>query len=318
MADCLLFFATDVHGSERCFRKWINAAEAYGADTLVMGGDITGKVIVPVHRSNGGYTARWRDRGHRLDGRRELEEFERRVADAGGYMWMSEPDEAEETLGDDEATEALFARLAAERVAHWVALADERLGRRGTRAFIIAGNDDPPDVDDALSRGRVLTNADRQIVWLDEWLPMLSLGDSTPTPWNSPRELPEGEYARVLERLAEELDLPAGAIFNLHVPPYDSTLDLAPELDDELRVRYTIAGEPKQAPVGARAVRDAIERYQPLAGLHGHVHESRGRAKIGRTICFNPGSEYQRGVLRGVLLKLSRKRGIRDFTFTTG
>ena len=147
---------------------------------------------------------------------------------------------------------------------------------------------------------------------------MLSLGDSTPTPWDSPREIDEEEYGKVLEQLAAELDVPEGAIFNLHVPPYDSTLDLAPELDEELRVRYSVTGEPKHAPVGARAVRDAIERYQPLAGLHGHVHESRGRAKIGRTVCFNPGSDYQQGVLRGVLLRLSPNRGIRDFTFTTG
>jgi Icc-related predicted phosphoesterase len=318
MRDRLLFFATDVHGSERCFRKWLNAAEGYGADLLVMGGDITGKVVVPVHRANGGFVARWRDADLRLDGADALTGFEREVADAGAYTWLCEPDEATATFADDEATERLFARLAAERAARWVELADRRLAGRDVRAFIIAGNDDPPEVDEALNGGRALANADRRVVWLDDWLPMLSLGDSTPTPWNSPREIPEEEYERELEGLVGQLQDPAAAIFNLHVPPYDSSIDLAPELDEELRVRYSAVGEARVAPVGGKAVRAAIERHQPLVGLHGHVHEGRGRAKIGKTACFNPGSDYQRGVLSGVLLRISPRRGLRDFTFTTG
>lgn len=318
MADRFVFFATDIHGSERCFRKWLNAAEGYGADVLVLGGDITGKVIVPVQRRNGGHVARWRDREHSLVTREELAAFERAVADAGAYAWRAEPDEAEATFADDEASERLFSRLATERVSRWVELAEERLAGNTTQAYVIAGNDDPYEVDEVLGGGGPLVNADGRVVWIDDWLPMLSLGDSTPTPWDSPREISEEEYASRVSRLAEELDSAAPAIFNLHVPPFDSTLDLAPELDEQLHVRYTLAGEPRQVPVGGKSVRTAIERYQPLVGLHGHVHEGRGRAKIGRTVCFNPGSDYQQGVLRGVLLRLSPRRGVRDFTFTTG
>ena len=318
MADAFLFFATDIHGSERCFRKWLNAAEGYGATVLVLGGDVTGKVIVPVHRRNGAHVARWRGEEHRLEGATALTEFERAVADAGAYAWFADPDEAEATFGDDDASERLFARLAAERVRQWVELADERLGGKRVQAYVIAGNDDPPEIDAELDGARTLVNADGRVVWIDDWLPMLGFGDSTPTPWSSPREISEEEYFRRVERLADELDDPGAAIFNLHVPPYDSTLDVAPELDEQLRVRYTAVGEPRQAPVGGHSARALIERYQPLVGLHGHVHESRGRAKIGRTTCFNPGSDYQQGVLRGLLLRLSPKRGIRDFTFTTG
>jgi Icc-related predicted phosphoesterase len=318
MADRLLFFATDVHGSERCFRKWLNAAEGYGADLLVMGGDLTGKVIVPVHRSNGGFVARWRDRDNQLDGRDALVEFERLVADTGAYTWVCEREEAAQTFEDEAATERLFTRLAAERIAEWVQLADARLSDGAVRAFIIAGNDDPHEVDEALDAGRALQNADHRITWLDDWLPMLSLGDSTPTPWNSPREIDEDEYERELDQLVAQLDDPRTAVFNLHVPPYDSSIDLAPELDAELRVRYTSVGEPRMAPVGGKAVRAAIERHQPLVGLHGHVHEARGRAKIGQTACFNPGSVYQRGVLSGVLLRISQRKGVRDYTFTNG
>lgn len=319
MADAFVFFATDIHGSERCFRKWLNAATGYGAGVLVLGGDITGKVIVPVHARNGGHVASWRGVEHRLEGASALADFERAVADAGAYAWHAERDEAAATFADDEASERLFARVAADRLARWVALADERLGGTDVKAYVIAGNDDPYEVDEALASGRSLVNADGRVVWIEDWLPMLSLGESTPTPWNSPREVSEEEYARRVSRLADELDDDSSrAIFNLHVPPYDSALDLAPELDEELRIRYTVAGEPRQAPVGGRSARAAIERYRPLVGLHGHVHEGRGRAKIGRTVCFNPGSDYQQGVLRGVLLRISPKRGVRDFTFTTG
>ena len=69
------------------------------------------------------------------------------------------------------------------------------------------------------------------------------------------------------------------------------------------------------ASVGSIAVRAAIEKYQPLLGLHGHIHESRSAQKIGRTLCINPGSEYGEGVLRGILLELSSK-GLEDHVFT--
>src|SRR5918992_3578060 len=112
-SDILLFFATDIHGSEACFRKWLNAAEGYGADVLVMGGDLTGKMVVPFHRRNGSWQARWRDNDVRLASREDVAAFRRKVADAGAYAWEAEPDEAEGTLADEEATERLFTRLAA-------------------------------------------------------------------------------------------------------------------------------------------------------------------------------------------------------------
>ncbi len=315
--DRLLFFATDVHGSARCFRKWLNAADAYGADVLVLGGDVTAKSIVPIERRNGGWTARWREEVHELSSEAEVEAFERTLADLGVYGWRTTPDEAAAVLGDEEAEHALFTRLAAERTRGWVAFARERLGDNGVAAFVMAGNDDPPEIDEALADGGPLVLCDHRTVWIDDWLPMISLGESTPTPWKTPRELEEPELAAALERLIAELDDPSRAIFNLHCPPRDSQIDGAPELDENLAVQYSM-GEMRYAPVGSTAVRAAIERYQPLVGLHGHVHEGRGRCRIGRTLCFNPGSDYKQGVLRGLLLRLSPRRGLRDYAFTMG
>ena len=114
------------------------------------------------------------------------------------------------------------------------------------------------------------------------------------------------------------LERPSEGIFNLHVPPYGTQLDLAPALDADRRVRYTAAGDMLMCSVGSHAVRAAIERAQPVASLHGHAHESRGRARLGRTVCFNPGSDYWTGVLRGVLVKVSPERGVADYAFTAG
>ena len=58
-------------------------------------------------------------------------------------------------------------------------------------------------------------------------------------------------------------------------------------------------------PVGSTAVRELIERIQPVLALHGHIHESRGVANIGKTVAINPGSSYTEGVLQGVIVTLS-------------
>ncbi len=315
--DRLLFFATDMHGSEACFRKFLNAGRVYGADTLIMGGDITGKVVVPVHPAPHGHVARWRDTDHELATTAELDAFVRGVADAGGYAWLAERDEAATIFADDAATEALLIRLAAERVRAWVRLADDRLAD-GVQGFAIPGNDDANEIDAALAGGERLRAADATVAWLDDWLPMISYGDSTPTPWDSPREVTERAYAARLDELIAMLERPGEGIFNLHVPPYGTQLDLAPALDADRRVRYTAAGDMLMCSVGSHAVRAAIERAQPVASLHGHAHESRGRARLGRTVCFNPGSDYWSGVLRGVLVKVSPERGVADYAFTTG
>jgi len=97
------------------------------------------------------------------------------------------------------------------------------------------------------------------------------------------------------------------AIVNVHVPPFGSGLDEAPVLDAELRVQASL-GQVKFAPVGSTAVRDMLVAVQPLVGLHGHIHESRGIRRIGRTIAINPGSDYSTGTLNGALITLEGEK----------
>ena len=119
-----------------------------------------------------------------------------------------------------------------------------------------------------------------------------------------------------LDALARQVRDQAKAIYNIHVPPYNTSIDKAPKLDSTLKP-IVIPGGVQQAPVGSTAVTNILKRYQPMLALHGHVHESKGNVKIGRTLCINPGSEYGEGVLRGALVQIGKK-GVEDFLLTSG
>jgi Icc-related predicted phosphoesterase len=225
------------------------------------------------------------------------------------------PDEVQAYKDDRSLVEKRFAELARERLARWLDIAEERLRGTGIRCYVQPGNDDPYEVDSVFHPSEIIQNVDGRLVQLDEHHEMISVGAANQTPWNCPRDKPEEELEQLIEQVASQLKNPSQAIFNLHVPPYDTNLDIAPELDENLTPKLSLTGGFKMVPVGSKAVRKAIEKYNPLVGLHGHIHESRSAQKIGKTMCINPGSEYGEGVLRGVVLELSRK-GLESYTFT--
>ncbi|MBO9386375.1 MAG: metallophosphoesterase [Thermomicrobium sp.] len=301
-----LYYTSDIHGSERCFLKFLNAAKFYGVDTLILGGDLTGKVLVPIVEVDGHWEMSFLGRHEVLRSLEEVTEAEKRIRFNGFYPYRCGPEELARLEADRDYADAVFRRLMRESVARWVRLAEERLRGTGVRCFVMPGNDDEFDIDDALAGSDVVVNPDGAIVEIDGYQ-LLSLAWANPTPWNSPRELPEEELAARIERLARELDPSLPVIFNLHCPPYDSTLDSAPQLREDLSV-VMVGGQPNMIPVGSRAVREAIERYQPVLSLHGHIHESRGAVRIGRTLCINPGSAYGEGVLHGALVRLEDDR----------
>jgi len=310
-----LFFASDVHGSDACFRKFLSAADVYRADALILGGDITGKFIVPIFEEGGRYRVSFLGEELQLEGREQLERFMRRASDAGCYPYVTKKEPWQELLLDRTKFQGLFVSLMRKRLEQWLAYAEERLKGRHVGCYIIPGNDDETAIDDLLGSSRTIVNANEKVLELAPWLQMVSLGYANLTPWRCPRDISEEELWAKLEKLLEPLSSPA--ILNVHVPPYDSGIDMAPELDQEMRPKLGPGGQVLMAPVGSKAVRRAIEAYQPLLGLHGHVHEGRGFARIGRTLCLNPGSEYQEAVLRGVLVELEGAK-VKDFIFTSG
>jgi uncharacterized protein len=165
------------------------------------------------------------------------------------------------------------------------------------------GNDDPAAVDEVLlshGDGRVVF-VEGEITEIAPGMEMLSTGYTNVTPWDTHREYSEDQIKAHLRAMTDRLENPQTAIFNIHVPPYNSRLDTAPLLGQDLKVK-TAAGAVITAPVGSTSVRESIEEVQPLLSLHGHIHESGGSVKIGRTTAINVGSEYGEGVLRGVLV----------------
>lgn len=301
-----IFYAADLHGSEKCFGKFLNAARYYDVDLLVLGGDLTGKALIPVVRGESGtYEAQFL--GRRAIGRGEAEvlEIEKQIRFNGLYPYRCEPDELRELQQDSVLRAARFEEVMRRDVSRWVEMADERLRTPEVRCLAMPGNDDGEFVSEVLSKSERIENCDQRVIEVGGFQ-FLSLGYSNPTPWHSPRELTEDEMQARIERLAGKLDLSKPAIFNLHAPPHDSGLDSAPEIGDDLRLVGGAAA--RTVPVGSRAVRKAIETYHPMLSLHGHIHESRGVARIDGSVCLNPGSEYNVGILRGVIVRVAPDR----------
>jgi Icc-related predicted phosphoesterase len=311
-----LFYATDLHGSDRCFRKFLNAAGFYRADAILLGGDITGKAIVPLVASNGRYQGHFLGEPFSVAEGDEADELEQRIANSGYYAWRCTAEENEAAGGDTAAQRELFTRLIVDRVEQWTALAAERLAPQGIPGYVNAGNDDPPEIDAVLEAAEWVQFLEGRVVELPDGTQVASCGYANMTPWACPRDVEEDELERRLETVIAKLREPEAAVFNFHCPPYDTGIDSGPKLDAEFRMRSGAAGA-EMRPVGSTACRTAIERHQPLLGLHGHLHESRGVRMLGRTICLNPGSEYNEGILRGALVEI-RKNEVKSHQFTAG
>jgi uncharacterized protein len=311
-----LFYVTDIHGSNVCYRKFLNALPIYGVDVAVLNGDLLGKVLIPLVEKAGGvrechlmgqYTA--------MNTPEEMAAVKKTIENAG-YYWVEQTHEEYGAMKDDPAAiDALFKKRAIERIEEWLSLADERLAGKNTDVYICPGNDDWWEIDGMIERSKSLLPCDDRVVKFGDF-EMLSCSRSNPTPWDTPREFPEDELATYLEQLCLKVGSSSkdfeNVIFNFHVPPYGYSLDLCPKLDANMRM----AAEEKihAGSVGAKQV---IEKYQPLLGLHGHIHESRGAQKSGRTLMINPGSEYSEGILKGVVVMLEKKK-VKDYVFTSG
>jgi uncharacterized protein len=310
-----VYYASDIHGSEGLWRKFLNAAKVYETGVIIMGGDVTGKAVIPLTQRADGYEMELFGRHELLGDEQQVQDAEQRIRANGMYPHRMTPEEvARVSALSVEEREVWFAEVMLETFDKWMELAEERLKDTDVRCFLMPGNDDPPGVDSSIERAVRVEACDDRIVEFDGYT-MISLGYSNRTPFDSPRELDEDELFRRVDRLAAQVPDHGRSIFNLHVPPYDSTLDTAAELDAELTV-VMVGSEPKLIPVGSTAVRELIERYQPMLSLHGHVHESAAATRIGRTLAINPGSDYHTGRIAGCLITL-RGEDVRH-QFVTG
>lgn len=312
-----IFHASDIHGSNKCFKKFLNTPKAFGVDVLILGGDITGKALIPIIESpNGQFKTEYLGRETTLKNKQELNEMVQLISDSGAYPLLCDPDEHEKLTNDPVYRETLFKKLIVQRVKEWVTLAEERLAGTGVETYIMPGNDDYFEIDEVLNHSRYVINPENRVVKVAEKYEMISSGYVNMTPWKAPRDIPDEKLEQIIEGMAGQLTDPKNAIFDLHAPPYNCSIDQAPLLDETLKPVIK-GGEIVMTHVGSLAVRKAIEKHQPLLGLHGHIHESRGVAKIGRTICINGGSDYASGSLYGAVIVLENGK-VKSYLLTVG
>lgn len=299
-----LYYASDVHGSEVCWRKFLNAGRYYRVDALIMGGDITGKAIVPILRGPGGSaSATLFGKQVELGSEEQIAAFEKTVRDSGMYPYRADPDEIAVLDESDDARQALFETVVRSELERWLEIAAAKRDP-AMPIYVMAGNDDPWFIDEILAGSEDIVSCDGRVVDV-QGIEMVSVSYANPTPWDSPRELAEDDLYVHVEGIAQSLRDPEAAVFNLHVPPYGSGLDDAPRLDETLRP-VTHLGQIETGPVGSHAVHRILNEYQPAVSLHGHIHESRAAAMVGRTLAINPGSEYGTGRVHGAIVELDR------------
>ncbi len=307
-----IFFACDIHASNTCFRKYLNGLKIYKVDVGILLGDLTGKLLIPlVEKAGGGWETNFLGRPVEVHTEEELANLKKTIEMVGYYWIHLTPDEFRLMSQDPHQQDALFKRLALERMKEWMELADERLEGSGLKVFMAPGNDDALEIDGIIQDSASIVNCNDQVVPIGDH-EMATFAWTNPTPWDTPREKTDEELEPMLEALIARVRNRERAIFNFHAPPYGFALDLAPELTKNL-----IQAVDRKTHVGSRAVTNMLKKYQPFLSLHGHIHESRGIQKMGKTTMINPGSEYSEGVLRGVILDIEKGK-LRDYIFTSG
>ncbi|MGE5123971.1 MAG: metallophosphoesterase family protein [Acidobacteriaceae bacterium] len=309
------YFATDVHGSEICWKKFLAASKFYDVDTLILGGDMTGKAIIPIiAQGNDTFKVTLLEQVSLLNGKEEVARMVQTIQNRGYYPYVTNPDEVQAISSTPGKTDELFLDQVIKTMERWMEYADAKLDGTGIRCYVCPGNDDTFEIDAVIAASKSVRSLEGQVIELDEYHEMANSGWSNPTPWETHREEPEDALLARLETIISRVRNPQMAVFNLHAPPYGSGLDEAPELTKDLRPAY--AGR-SMVPVGSRAVMTVIDKYQPLLGLHGHIHEGKGTRKYKKTLCINPGSMYEQGMLNGAVIELKPQK-VGNYLLTTG
>jgi uncharacterized protein len=310
-----VFYATDLHGSEVCWRKLVNAGPFYGAGVVICGGDMTGKAMLPIVGEGSRWEVTFQDNRYTLDSEDQVQGIERKIINRGYYPVRVTREEMAALVADQDLVDRRFKEAMLSTVQRWMDIAEDKLAGTDIRLIVCPGNDDMFEVDKVIAGSDVVEMGEAKVLDLDGFS-MVSMGWTNPTPWNTYREAPEDKLRARIEKMVDKAPDLRRTIFNFHAPPFGSNLDDAPALDAELQ---PILGGRAMRPVGSKAVREAITEHQPLLSLHGHIHEGKGTQRMGKTLAVNPGSAYEEGVLQASVLELDEKRGkVKNYLLVTG
>ena len=314
-----IFFATDLHGSAVCFEKLLRAVKFYKMDILVLGGDLTGKMLVPiVDLGDGTFKADYLG-GKTVRGAEEVKALEQEISNSGYYSYRCDKSELDDLKSSKEKVDKLFMSIMKDTLVKWIERAEPFLADQNVTCHLTGGNDDHQEIIDAIQDTPHVKNSDNKVVKIDGLHDMVNLGWSNPTPWKCPRDHTEEDLEDATEKLLSSVTDKQNCVFNVHVPPINCGLDTAPKLDESVYPPKPVfdKGQAVMFGAGSTAIRREVEKHQPLVHLCGHIHESRGTTRIGRTLVVNPGSEYQEGVLRGAIVNIGDKKVV-SFQLTSG
>jgi len=312
-----IFYVTDLHGSEICWKKFLNAGGFYEADIVILGGDVTGKAMVPiVQKANGMWDASLQDHRQTLESEADVVEFEKRVMNRGYYPIRVSEEEYVAMQEDEDLVDKRFKQVMLDGMERWIAMAEDKLAGSGIRVVACPANDDMFEIDDLLAGASIVETGDEDHPIDLDGFRFISMGWTNPTPWHTFREAEEPELAIRIDRALQHADDPGLTIFNFHAPPYGSKLDNAPALNDDLTYK---SGGQALRPVGSTSVLEAVKSFQPMLSLHGHIHESKGATRIGSTLALNPGSSYEEGILQAAIVNIdTKKRKVKNYQLVNG
>ncbi|MFC0878812.1 metallophosphoesterase [Saccharicrinis sp. FJH2] len=307
-----ILFLSDIHGSSLIFEKALNAVSNFGIDILIISGDLAGKDIRPIIGANGFYKTE-------MDGKvisvseREIHSIKKRLEDLGHYYFLTNQEEFKKLQSIPDRIMKILDEKILERLEEWILKIIDQINVNKTKVIISPGNDDTKQIDSLLikynNRG-IYTGLKNPILFKE--VEIITLDYTNITPWNTERELNEKKLKKLIAEKIGGIKNVENAIFNFHCPPFNTKLDLAPQLDKDLKYDVKPGGI-NIVHTGSTAVFESIKEYQPLLSLHGHIHESKGFEYIGRTLSLNPGSEHEKGILNAYIIDIDEKCTIRDF-----
>ena len=285
-----IFFATDIHGSEICWRKFLNSAAFYKADMVVLGGDVTGKVLVPILAMPGYWEVSFGGQRLRLETKTELDEIQRKIRDRGSYPSVMAPDELDALNEQDGSVDRRFTLEMTRGLDRWLDMADGKLRGGEIPCILNGGNDDIWEIDDIIEQSPCVSFAESKVIDIGGFY-LASMGWTNPTPWNTFREAPEDVLTTKIDAVVSQIPDMGRAVFNFHAPPYGTGLDEAPALDDSMR---PIHGGAVMKPVGSKAVREAILKYSAVAFRPRAHSREPGRVQARPDPVHEPGQLLQR------------------------
>ena len=307
-----ILFLCDLHGSEILLNKAILATSSYDIDLLILSGDIAGKDIRPIIKNKDKYILEYEGEKQTFT-QKEVENIKVKLCGLGHYYFDISLDDYR-ILEKDKIFKILDNKIL-ERVDNWLNKVISLIDLQRTSVIITPGNDDILGIDELIKKAETngLHYGLKGPIKIEDF-EIVSLDYTNHTPWKTMREMSEEELEIAIKERIENVKDFDNTIFNFHCPPYNTKLDIAPEVDDNLRFVINPGRGFHYIHVGSISILNSIRKYQPLLSLHGHIHESQGFDYIGKTLSLNPGSEFNKGILNAYIIEISKGGIINNFS----